>query len=75
MDFGIRRTTANTTEVYALQAEGIRGAEDSPNIVLAANIIKHYNKWHFLYFVESLRGEAIHLLYGCFLHILYLLVA
>jgi hypothetical protein len=68
VDFVIGWTAADTAEPYALQAKCIGRAKDSADIVLATDIVKHHDEGHFLCFVKCLRCEAIHLLYGSFLH-------
>jgi hypothetical protein len=53
-----------------LQAKGISSTEDSPYIVLAADIVKYHNEGYFLRLMERLGREAVHLLYSRFLHTL-----
>ena len=70
VDLVVGWAAAYAAEPYALQAKSISSTEDSPYIVLAADIVKYHNEGHFLRFMERLGREAVHLLYSRFLHAL-----
>ena len=60
----IGRTTADAAQIDPLDKKGIGGTKNSPDIVLAADIVQHCHQRQFLGLVEGLRSEAVHLLYA-----------
>ena len=60
VDFCIRRSGCDTTEIHRLHTESIAGAEDTSHIIQRSHIIEDNYQGKLLCLLELLHREAIH---------------
>ena len=61
VDLRAGRCGGDATEVDSLHSEGVRGTEDTADIVHRSHIVEHHHQWQLFRLSEFLYREALHL--------------